>query len=39
MAKRSPPALLVGMWTGAPGAATMENSMKVPQKMKNRVAK
>ena len=31
--KRNPPALLVGMYTGA---ATVENSMEVPQKIKNR---
>jgi len=31
--KRNPHALLVGMQTGA---ATMENSMQVPQKVKNR---
>ena len=31
--KRNPPALLVVMKTGA---ATMENSMEVPQKAKNR---
>ena len=29
--KRNPPALLVGMQTGA---ATLENSMEVPQKLK-----
>ena len=33
--KGKPPALLVGMYVGA---ATMENSMEVPQKTKNRVA-
>ena len=33
--KRNPPALLVGMQTGA---ATMENSIKVRQKVKNRTA-
>ena len=31
--KGNPPALLVGMHTGA---ATVENSMKFPQKVKNR---
>ena len=33
--KGNPPTLLVGMYIGA---ATMENSMEVPQKTKNRVA-
>ena len=33
--KGNPPTLLVGTETGA---ATMENSMEVPQKTKNRVA-
>ena len=31
--KRNPPTLLVGMQTGA---ATLENSMEVPEKIKNR---
>ena len=33
MANRNPPTLLVGMYIGA---VTMENSMEVPQKIKNR---
>ena len=32
--KGNPPTLLVGMYTGA---ATVENSMEVPQKTKNRI--
>ena len=35
VANRNPPTLLVGMYIGA---VTMENSMEVPQKNKNRVA-
>ena len=33
--KGDPPALLVGMWTGA---ATLENCVEVPQRVKNRSA-